>query len=638
MWVGCVLLVLAAALHSADCSIGGGDTWVAMACGRYTLGPWAKEHPHRTWQMKALDALGVHVTWHDPFGAYTRPYDPADRGAIGWVNQNWLTHVLFYKMKTAFGGDEYGPQKGEFLIVVYKFLQAILTAVFAYWAARVLGAHPLLAAGAVAFGMLLSRSFIDLRPNVSSILFAAIMILLLAYWRQGHPRALLGMFPLMVIWSNVHGGFIYAIMIFMIAMGAHLVQKLFWLSWPDRFVAVSKRALWYLFAGLLMVWIIPAVFSPYGGENLLHPLIIATGQEGKEWREVVEWKPIWDRLGFGNAEPYKYFLGLFLAVFVAWWVWFCRRPPVEAPRRRRGREAEPTCWPKIDLAHLGIIAITTLMSILSRRFIFLGGVVLAPFLAEMTQQLINMVRLRRQSPQSLATGPLGPLPLRPAIVLAVLVLVPAGLIGREFHRYMDTTYHYIDKIQDEDEGSTLFRRMVGISAQPVKAMDFFRRCGFAGIVFNEWTHGGYDAFHQRPDPATGEPPSKVYIDGRAQAAYTIEHYKKWMSIRFTARTGLAILSGGRRVKVSPAMFSQMLTGEGISSAVLDLSVVESQGQLSGVKGYDVYRMLTKSKLWQTVYRDPRYIILLAKDDSRNQEFLQQVRRALSERQPAPVEP
>ena len=65
IWLGWMLLVIAACLHSANRPIGGGDTWVAMANGRYTVGPWAMEDEGRTWQMRVLDKFGVHLTKKD---------------------------------------------------------------------------------------------------------------------------------------------------------------------------------------------------------------------------------------------------------------------------------------------------------------------------------------------------------------------------------------------------------------------------------------------------------------------------------------------------------------------------------------------------------------------------------------------
>ena len=253
IWLGCVLFVIAAALHSADESIGGGDTWVALACGRYQLGDWPRgpvQQSDRSWQMRLLDKFAVHITWHDPFGARTRPYNPQNKEDVGWVNQNWLTHTLFYQMKTAWGENS---------IVVYKFVQAVLTALFTYWAARALGAHPLLSAGAAAFGILLSRSFVDLRPNVSSILFAAIMIMLLAYWKKGSSWALAGMFPVMVIWANVHGGFIYAIMIFVVLWVGFLLAMVVnqgWLdllwNWVQALPSIPRVIVWILILPIMV--------------------------------------------------------------------------------------------------------------------------------------------------------------------------------------------------------------------------------------------------------------------------------------------------------------------------------------------------------------------------------------------------
>ncbi|MCF7956970.1 MAG: hypothetical protein K9M57_00840 [Phycisphaerae bacterium] len=512
MWLGCVFLVIAAALHSADKSIGGGDTWVAMACGRYSLGDWCTKQEGRTLQMKVLDLFGIHITQQDPFGERSRPYDPEKEGYDGWINQNWLTHVLFYKMKIGLGENS---------IVWYKFIQAVLTALFAYWAARVLGAHPTIAAGAVSFGILLSRSFVDLRPNVSTILFAAIMILLLSYWKQGRFKAILWMFPVMVIWSNIHGGFIYAIMIFVIAVGGYGVMALFGDPWPGRIVQVGGRGLKFLVAGLGIVIAVPAIFSPYGLENLIHPLLVAVGNEGEIWRQVIEWKPIFDESGFGNEVPYLWFLGLLGLIFVAWFVLFFMKPARVEPRKKRQRqEADPTPWPKLDLAQLGIIGITIIMSIKSRRFIFLGGVVLSPYMAIMVQDCINMVRIRKKHGQGQPLE-LSPMSFRAGLPLAGLSVLAVVVMGWVYVCAMQDIYY---RPAIDGQKKTVFRNMVGIDDQPVRAMKFFDANKITGVVFNEWTNGGYVAFGQTPREDNGQPPCKVYMDGRAQAAYRVSHF------------------------------------------------------------------------------------------------------------------
>ena len=550
LWIGCVLFVIASALMAASKSVGGGDTWVAMACGRYTLGDWenpADEHPaerqeNRTWQMKVLDLFGIHVTQVDPFGAKSRAFQPESPGRIGWVNQNWLTHIVFYKLRDVFGENS---------IVVYKFIQAILTALFAYWAGRVLGAHPMLAAAAAAFGMLLSRSFIDLRPNVSSILFAVIMIYLLARWRRGEHKALIWMIPVTIIWCNVHGGFIYAIMVFGILLGAHLVQFAFQAAWPSRFVEIGKRGYIFLLAGTAAVILIPAIFSPYGFENLIHPFIIATSEDGDKWRNVIEWKPIYE-FGFGNEDPYIWFLSILGGLFVIWLILFFFKParPV-VPKGRHAQDAEEAPWPKIDLAFLGVMAITIAMSIKSRRFIFLGGLVLAPFVAQLAQDVINMIVILSRRKSDASQWPQISAALR--LPLAGLSLVAAVVMGGIYVYAMNELYF---KPHRDGQQLTVFRRMVGIDDQPVKAIKFFDANQIKGVVLNEWTNGGFVPFWQTPNRETGEPPCKVYMDGRAQAAYDVSHFERSNTIRHKlpkarSRVKKAIRQLAEQKKINP---------------------------------------------------------------------------------------
>jgi len=592
VWLGCVFFVIAAALHSADSPIGGGDTWVAMACGRYTLGPWAMKDAGRTWQMRLLDKIGIHTTFCDPLSAKSRPYIPGDPIEVGWVNQNWLTHVLFYKMKMGWGENS---------IVVYKFVQAILTALFAYWAGRVLGAHPILAAAAAGFGMLLSRSYIDLRPNVSSILYAAILILLLMYWKHKRLWALLWFLPVMIIWSNVHGGFIYPIMILVLMVGGHLVQKPLSLVWSQTFVGVSGRALLILTGTTVVVTLIPAIFSPFGWENLIHPFLVATGKEGKIWRGVIEWHPIYES-GFGNVGWYFVFLGILAGVFLLWGLLFFCKPSLPASRgRRRRRMAINIPWPKIDLAQLAVIGITLVMSIQSRRFVFLGGVVLSPFLAVMIQEIVDMLRIMRAQRRSLPLE-LRPMGKKPTFIGVGASVIACVIMAWVFADEMSKTYF------KDDDKTSVFRRMVGVSAQPVNAMKFFDKLKLKGVVLNEWTHGGFVAFHQRPDPETGQPPCKLYMDGRAQAAYHVSHFQHWGRVMNLAR------------KMKPPKYAELLQEEGVNVVLLDMARKRSSKGLTTSQA--IVDTLQKSKKWKMVYNDRRYVILLREDDPRNQEFFE----------------
>lgn len=586
--IGCLLLVIAAALHSSNRSIGGGDTWVAMANGRYTMGPWAKNDPGRTWQMEFLDLFGMHLTQKDYMGAKTRDYVPGDKEKIGWVNQNWLTHVQFFLMREHWGENS---------IVLFKFLQSIATALLAYWTARLLGAHPALAAAAVAFGMLLSRSFNDLRPNQSTIFYAAAMLTVLAYWRQSRkPAVMLWLIPILLLWTNIHGGFIYAIMIFAVMLAGHFIPYFLrrysviavilgflaclvllfqaavipkdkleslaevYQNWriaaclavagivivlillfarlgrlrDYSYVTVSRRHLCWLLSGGAMTILIPGLCSPFGWENVVHPLLVAIGKEGAKWRNVVEWRPIWDPDGFGNNYPYCWFLGIFAVLAFAWMILFLRRPQETLGRRRRGGEEPPAFWwPQLDLAFIGVIVITMIMSIKSRRFIFLGGVILAPFMAQLASDIGKMIylKLRQRHQQELA---LTPLPQGLRTFLATIVWIAAAAIAVVFAACMHDVYY---RPAADGLNLSVFRRMVGIPAQPVEAIKFFDLNKLEGVVFNEWVNGGFITFFQTPQPENGQVLCKVHMDGRAQAAYDLDHFLRWNLLKVALPRG-----------------------------------------------------------------------------------------------------
>ncbi|MFH1152192.1 MAG: hypothetical protein V1793_00105, partial [Pseudomonadota bacterium] len=203
--ISCYLLMVVAAIYGSSARIGGGDTWIALACGRYyTAGTWAASDQNRTVQMKILDHLGIHLTRQDPFSPFSRPCNPDNKGDVGWINQNWLSHVIFYKLFST---------AGPMALVYFKCIQSLLTVLLIYWASRALYVHPLVTAAASSMGILMARSYIDLRPNVSSILFAAALLLILNLWKKGRAQAMLWLFPLMILWSTIHGGIIYAIVL-----------------------------------------------------------------------------------------------------------------------------------------------------------------------------------------------------------------------------------------------------------------------------------------------------------------------------------------------------------------------------------------------------------------------------------------
>jgi hypothetical protein len=134
-----------------------------------------------------------------------------------WVNQNWGTHMLYYGFYRLFGGrdGDRAPdtQPGEAGLLLLKFLIIGAGTICLVLALRRRGngwpVALLVAAGIIAAG----RSFIDLRPNLTTLMFVPVMMHVL-YWTGEKPhRSWVAMVVFGLIWANLHGGFIFGLVV-----------------------------------------------------------------------------------------------------------------------------------------------------------------------------------------------------------------------------------------------------------------------------------------------------------------------------------------------------------------------------------------------------------------------------------------
>ncbi len=222
-WAGMLIFTF----YACTRMVAAGDTWVAMACGRHFVnhgvdtvepfsanshkaGPTAEEvQTWPRWAQWITKTVGLDTVryWHP----------------TGWVNQNWLTHVIFYKLTTALGSE---TEPYYDALVLWKFAIYILAAVALYATARLYGVHPALAAIAVCFGMVIGRSFFDIRPAGFSNLLVAVLILVLALASYRNALYVWLLVPLVVFWSNVHGGYIYVFIVLIPFVAWHALMRL----------------------------------------------------------------------------------------------------------------------------------------------------------------------------------------------------------------------------------------------------------------------------------------------------------------------------------------------------------------------------------------------------------------------------
>ncbi len=119
-----------------------------------------------------------------------------------WVAHEWLSEAIFYVIYSRFGFN--------FLIVVF----AILTAL-AFWIAyRRSESHPLIGGAAALLGVWTVLPTIGVRPRVFTLLLSSVYFALLArYIRRREGRDIWWLVPLMVLWVNLHGGFLIGLVL-----------------------------------------------------------------------------------------------------------------------------------------------------------------------------------------------------------------------------------------------------------------------------------------------------------------------------------------------------------------------------------------------------------------------------------------
>lgn len=213
-------------IYSATHMVAAGDTWVALACGRHfaqhgvdTVEPFSfNSHP----AGPTAEDIQKWPRWAQilckPFSLETiQKWHPT-----GWINQNWLTHLLFYKLVTLGSADTYQYNR----LVYWKFALYILTAFAIYGVGRVLGVGPALSLSAACFGLVVGRTFFDIRPAGFSNFLTPVFFLILALAVYRNSRFIWLLVPLVVFWANVHGGYIYVYVMLVPFLGIHLLGAL----------------------------------------------------------------------------------------------------------------------------------------------------------------------------------------------------------------------------------------------------------------------------------------------------------------------------------------------------------------------------------------------------------------------------
>lgn len=318
-WIGMLIF----ACHASTHMVGAGDTWVAEACGRHftnhgvdTVEPFSanshkagptdegmkkyakqlrtsllKDRPTGIkgsvlrWWSKKVDNYPNWPTWKKKFVSVVHP--------TGWVNQNWLTHVIFYRLTPGENADKNNSFSFNAL-VYWKFAIYILTIICVYYTGRLLGVNPALSAVFACFALFVGRSYFDIRPAGFSNLLVAVFLLILALTTYRNILYIWLIVPLTILWCNLHGGYLYVFIMLVPFIGLHFLMSFF----PKWFVSIGKKGVYHTIGAGFVAFIGMLIFNPFHLTNLTHTFIISLSKHAEMWRNVNEWHP-----GFEWSNP-----------------------------------------------------------------------------------------------------------------------------------------------------------------------------------------------------------------------------------------------------------------------------------------------------------------------------------------------
>ncbi|MFW6132931.1 MAG: hypothetical protein ACOC8F_03480 [Planctomycetota bacterium] len=393
-----------------------------------------------------------------------------------WYNQNWGTHLLYYLTYT---------RAGETGILVLKMALLAATAGFIVLAGRRRGAETPPALLVAAGVLLASHSYIDLRPNLVTLVLTPLMLWLL--YRSGdRQHRVWWALPVAAAWANMHGGFVFGLGLMGLWALCLLIEAVVRTAAAPRAAeaaGLTPRRWWAPVAAAGAAVVLSGTLTPFGLDNLTHPFVVGGSET---WRSVDEWQPVWRTdVGFGTVKELLIFLGIFAAVVA---VNVVRRHAGAHRPARRGhkRKIRPIAPAAFDVLLATVVAA---MAVTSRRFIPLAMIAMAPMLAR------QLTRFQQRLDARWLTVP-----------LAAALLAPAAVLAREHLRYYDP-----DNPLYPASTRSIYARMMHEHRYAPGAAEFLRRNDIAGRTFHEWRWEGF--LHWQC------PGLELYVGGRAQQVH-----------------------------------------------------------------------------------------------------------------------
>jgi len=389
-----------------------GDFWWHLKTGEYIV---------RNFSIPRID-----------FYSFTVPGKP-------WVAHEWLSEVIFYLVYSRAG----------FNTLIFIF--TVLT-VLAFWIVfRRTNSHPFVKGFAVLLSVWSILPTMGVRPRTFTLLFAALYLAVLhRFVRERATRAIWWLVPLMIVWVNLHAGYLLGLVLIGVAITGVMLD-----AW---FAGEKLASQWPRLKTLVLVFVACLVavnLNPQGPRIFVFPFEFFLSPVQQD--QIVDWLSP----DFHQKELFP-LLALIMLTIAALALW---------PQRVRPSE-------------LLLYLATLYMTLKSNRHMAILALVAGPMLADYLQHWLDTTRFTRMfgESRSATTG-------TRKIIFNLILLVPliACLIKLKSVIYSPPT-----------------QKQVGV---PLNAVSYLKQNGITGNTFtdpNIW--GGYLIWETPSNP--------VYIDGR----------------------------------------------------------------------------------------------------------------------------
>ena len=397
--------------------------------------------------------------WHLRTGQYLFEHHALPIGDIfsytydgkPWVLHEWLFEIVLYCTHTLLG---------PFGVKLVVSLMATATLVIVYKTANQILKRPYLALALTLIFFIPMKMGISPRPQmVTLLMFAFFMHTLTAFKYIHTTRTLWLLPPLMVAWTNAHGGYMIGLVLLLLFVACEWLMRI---ARQNHDVAGKNRL--KMLSWVTGITILASLVNPYFIRHWLYPFEVMGMKASQGF--INEWR---------SPDFHSWSFQLYLALVLL---------TMTAAMYRKIRP---------DLTELAVTLLFVSAGFVAVRHIGLAIVALIPFAAKTVTQL-SFTRLfaderagyLRSNCQKLG-GDIGKMEF--VMNWLLLAVTAVGLI----------IYYPVLHGADTEIANRLI---------PVKATEFIVQAGISGRMFNNYHHGGYliQSFY---------PTQKVFIDGRA---------------------------------------------------------------------------------------------------------------------------